>query len=96
MRRLTLSVHIGSPGPHSEVVAVAPSGPERVLLRKAVATPPADFLETVGTGDFFERAGDYRLELRVSGKTAASTTITIADDAKDAVVNACQPISRKK
>jgi hypothetical protein len=95
VRRITVSAHVGSPGHAAEIVARAPSGSERVLVQEAVSAP-ADFRETVSTGDFFDAVGGYRLELRVDGKTVARTTFTVADDAKDAIVNACEPLPGKK
>jgi hypothetical protein len=95
VRKIALAVHVGSSGREAVVVARAPSGSEKTLLRKAVPAP-ADFRETVRTGDFLEGAGDYRLELRVDGKTTAWTTFTVANDAKDAIVNACEPLTQKK
>jgi hypothetical protein len=95
VRRITVKAHVGSPGTGTEVVARNPSGEEKVLLRKTVSAP-ADFQETVRTGDFLEGAGDYRLELRVGGRTVAGATFTVAEDAKDAIVNACEPLPRKK
>jgi hypothetical protein len=95
VRRITVKAHVGSPGTGTEVVARNPSGEEKVLLRKTVSAP-ADFQETVRTGDFLEAAGDYRLELRVDGRTVARATFTVAEDPKDAIVNACEPLPRKK
>jgi hypothetical protein len=96
VRRITIRAHVGSAGREAEIVARAPSGAERVLVRKTLSALPLEFQETVGTGDFFERGGNYSLELRVDGKEVASTTFTIADDAADAVVNACEPVAKKK
>ena len=90
---LTVSVHLGTvPGGGAEIVALAPNGTERSLLRLPAGTAPVDALETVATEQFFYSAGDYRLELRASGKTVAWTTVTIADDFTRAIVNACAPL----
>ena len=90
---LTVSVHLGTvPGRGGEIVAVAPDGKERSLLRLPSGTAPVDARETVATEQFFFAAGDYRLELRASGKTVAWTTVTIADDFTRAIVNACAPL----
>lgn len=90
---LTVTAHLGNgPAAGGEVVAVAPSGKERILLRIPSSERPIDARETVSTGDFFSPAGDYRLELRSGGKAIAWSTLTIADDYTRAIVNACQPI----
>ena len=70
-----------------------PDGAERTLRKLTPKTgPPGEIRETVKTGDAFAGVGDYRLELRASGKTLASTTVTIAPDFTSAVVNACTPL----
>jgi hypothetical protein len=92
VERLTLVVHVGTIRAGAEVVARAPSGEERVLQKVPPTDGPFDSSQTVATGRFFERAGDYRLELRAAGKTLASTTLTIADDYTRAIVNTCDPI----
>jgi hypothetical protein len=90
---LTVSAHLGTvPGAGGEVVAVAPDGKERSLLRLTAGPAPIDARETVATEQFFYPAGDYRLELRASGRTVAWTTVTIADDFTKAIVNACSPL----
>lgn len=91
--KLTLEIHLGTaPEAGAEVVARAPDGKERVLKKLAGAPTPRDLRETVSTGKFFEPAGNYAIELRASGKTLASTTVTIADDYTRAIVNACEPL----
>jgi hypothetical protein len=93
VERLTVTVHLGTdPGAGGEIVAVAPDGKERSLLRLPSAAAPVDARETVATERFFFAAGDYRLELRASGKPVAWTTVTIADDFTRAIVNACAPL----
>ncbi len=90
---LTVTAHLGNtPGEGGEVVAMAPDGKERILLRIPASDRPVDASETVSTGDFLSAAGDYRLELRSGGKKVAWTTLTIADDYTRAIVNACRPI----
>ena len=90
---LTVTAHLGNtPGAGGDVVAVAPDGKERILVRIPESDHPVDARETVSTGDFFSPPGDYRLELRSGGKALAWTTLTIADDYTRAIVNACQPL----
>ena len=90
---LTVTAHLGTvTRQDAEIVAVAPDGKERVLVRIPASEKPVDLERTVSTEKFFWAAGDYRLELRASGKTLAWTTLTIADDYTRAIVNACQPI----
>jgi hypothetical protein len=93
VERLTLVAHLGSPSPEGAgIVAVAPDGAEKVLLPIAAAKPPAEIRETAKTGKFFEKAGDYRLELRAGGKVLATTTMTVAAGFDQAIVNACEPL----
>jgi hypothetical protein len=93
VRKLTVTAHLGTrPGQGGEVVAVAPDGKERILLRLPRAETPIDATQTVSTDRFFWTAGDYRLELRTDGKALAWTTVTIADDHTRAIVNACAPL----
>ena len=90
---LTVTAHLGNtPGAGGDVVAVAPDGKERILVRIPASDHPVDAREIVSTGDFFSPAGDYRLELRSGGKVLAWTTLTIADDYTRAIVNGCQPL----
>jgi len=94
VERLTLTGHIGTPLPQgAEVIALAPSGSEKKLLSLPASAAPVELRETVSTGRFFARSGDYRLELKAGGKTLASTTLTIAPDFTTAIVNACNRIS---
>lgn len=93
VEKLALEIHLGTdPQAGAEVVARAPGGPERVLHRIPASPTPVDLRPTVSVGTFFESAGDYAIELRASGKTLASTTLTIADDYTRAIVNTCEPL----
>ena len=90
---LTVSAHLGTaPAAGGEVVAVSPDGKERSLLRLPAGATAVDVRETISTEQFFFAPGDYRLELRASGKMMAWTTVTIADDFTTAIVNACAPL----
>lgn len=92
--RLTLVAHIGSAVEGSAaVVAVAPSQAEKTLLTLPAAASPREIRETVKTGGFLGRPGDYRLEIRAGGKALARTTVTIAADSSQAIVNACEPLA---
>ena len=91
--KLTLEIHLGtSPATGAEVVARAPDGKERLLERIPGSPTPIELKETVSTEKFLEQAGDYTIELRASGKTLVSTTVTIAADYTRAIVNACAPL----
>lgn len=93
VERITLSAHLGAPLPGGgEIVALAGDGREKVLLKLPASAAAEDLRRTVSTGKFFARAGDYRIEIRSGGKTLGSTTVTIAEDFKAAIVNACAPI----
>jgi hypothetical protein len=94
VERLTLTGHIGTPLPQgAEVVAHSPSGAEKKLLSLPASSAPVELRETVSTGRFFAKSGDYRLEVKAGGKTLAYTTLTIAPDFTTAIVNACNRIS---
>ena len=71
---------------------MAPDGAERILWKGPPAGSAAEIRESVKTGGFFARAGDYRLELRAGGRVLATTTLTIAPDFHAAIVNACEPL----
>ncbi len=93
VQSLTLAAHAGTGlTAGGEIVARAPDGKELVLLKLPPSEQPVDVRETVSTGKFFSKAGDYPLELRAGGRTLAWTTVTIADDYTRAIVNACEPI----
>jgi|RhiMetdeSRZDD1v2_1073273.scaffolds.fasta_scaffold00223_7 hypothetical protein len=92
--KLTLTGHVGTPLPQgAEIFARSPSGAEKKLLSLPSSSAPVELRETVSTGRFFAKSGDYRLELKSGGKTLAYTTLTIAPDFKSAIVNACNRIS---
>ena len=94
VEKLALTGHIGTPLPQgAEIVAHSPSRTEKKLLSVPASSSPVELRETVSTGRFFSKSGDYRLELRSGGKTLAFTTLTIAPDFKSAIVNACNRIS---
>lgn len=93
VEKLTIEAHLGTAATTgAEVVARAPDGKERVLRKIPPSPKPVDLRETVAMGKFLATAGDYRIELRASGKTLASTTLTIADDFTRAVINTCEPL----
>ncbi len=93
VEKLALTGHVGTPVPQgAEIVAHAPSGAEKKLLSLPASSAPVELRETVSTGRFFAKSGDYRLELRSGGKALAYTTLTIAPDFTSAVVNACNRI----
>lgn len=94
IERLALTGHVGTPLPQgAEIVAHAPSGAEKKLFSLPASSSPVDFRETVSTGRFLAKSGDYRLELKSGGKTLAYTTLTIAPDFTSAIVNACNRIN---
>jgi hypothetical protein len=94
LEKLTLTCHIGTSVPQgAEIVARAPSGSEKKLFALPASSSPVELKETVSTGRFFAKSGDYKLELRAGGKTLAYTTLTIAPDFTTAIVNACSRIS---
>jgi hypothetical protein len=93
VERLTLVAHVGNAiAGGAAIVAVSPTGTEKQLLAIPAAPAPLEIRETVKTGSFLSRAGDYRLELRAAGKPLASTTVTIAAGFESAIVNACEPL----
>jgi hypothetical protein len=90
---LDMTVHVGTPSPEGAVVvAKAPSGSEKTLWKLPPSQTPVDRKQTVETGRFFRKSGDYRLELRAGNTILASTTVTIAPDFSQAIVNACERI----
>jgi hypothetical protein len=87
--RVTLVGNIASAPPREvAVIAIAPGGRERVLL-PAGKSDSRSVRATVGTGDFFSRAGEYQVQLRQGDKTIAEGGFTVAQDESSAVVNAC-------
>ena len=90
---LAVSAHLGSkPQAGGEIAAVAPDGTQLSLVKLPPSDKPIEVRQTVKTGKFFWKAGDYRLELRGGGRALVWTTLTIADDHTRAIVNVCQPI----
>jgi hypothetical protein len=92
--RLTLVAHVGNAVPQgASIVAVGPDGAEKVLFAIAAGEPPLEIREIVKTGAFFQREGDYRIEVRAPGAPVrATTTLTIAAGFESSVVNACEPL----
>jgi hypothetical protein len=89
IRRLTVAADIASVPPSEvSVVAVAPGGAERVLVPRGKATS-RELRMSVRTGDFFSKAGEYRLSLREGDRTISEGGFTVAADEASAVVNAC-------
>lgn len=89
VRRVTVVADVASiPPAEASVVAIAPGGIERVLVRPGGIVSKS-FRATVRTGDFFAKAGEYRLSLRQSDRTIGEGGFTVAADAGTAVVNAC-------
>jgi hypothetical protein len=80
------------PAPGAEVVAVAPGGRTKTLVKIPASSSPQEIRQTVATEKFFDAAGAYRVELRAS-KVLASADFTIADDYRGAVINACEPLT---
>lgn len=93
VERIALSAHLGAALPAGgEIVALAGDGSEKVLLKLPVSAAAEDLRRTVSTAKFFARAGDYRIEVRSAGKALAFTNLTVAEDFKVAIVNACAPL----
>jgi hypothetical protein len=80
------------PAPGAEVVAVAPGGRTKTLVKIPASSSPQEIRQTVAAEKFFDAAGGYRVELRAS-KVLASADFTIADDYRGAVINACEPLT---
>ena len=90
--RVTVVAHVPRLAAPGAVVAVAPDGQTKSLVALAASESPQEINQTVATGKFFARAGEYRLELR--GADVLSTArFTIADDSKNAVISACETVS---
>ncbi len=89
VRRVTVVADVASAPPQEvSVVAVSPGGAERVLVR-AGRSDSRRIQATVGTGDFFSRAGEYRVQLRQGDRPIAEGGFTVAENETSAVVNAC-------
>lgn len=89
VRRVTVVADVAS-APPAEVSAVAIDavGVERVLV-KAGKVSSQRLAMTVRTGDFFAKAGDYRVQLRHGDRAIAEGGFTVAESEKSAIVNAC-------
>jgi hypothetical protein len=89
VHRLTVAADVASAPPNEvSVVAIAPSGAERVLVRPGSVTS-RQIRASVRTGDFFSKSGEYRVSLRHGDRTIGEGGFTIADDEDSAIVNAC-------
>jgi hypothetical protein len=89
VHRLTVAADVASVPPNEvSVVAIAPSGAERVLVRPGSVTS-RQIRASVRTGDFFSKSGEYRVSLRHGDRTIGEGGFTIADDEDSAIVNAC-------
>jgi Gram-negative bacterial TonB protein C-terminal len=89
VHRLTVAADIASVPPNEvSVVAIAPSGAKRVLVRPGTVTS-RQIRASVRTGDFFSKSGEYRVSLRHGDRTIGEGGFTIADDENSAIVNAC-------
>ena len=93
MTWLTVTAHatkVAAPG--AEIVAVAPDGRTKTLVKLPASNNPQEVRQTVATEKFFAAAGTYRLELRAS-KVLAWADFTVAEDYRAAVINACEPLT---
>ena len=87
--RVTLAGDVVSAPPAQvAVIGIAPGGRERVLL-PAGNLASRSVRATVKTGDFFSRAGEYRIQMRQGDRTIAEGGFTVAENEGSAVVNAC-------
>jgi hypothetical protein len=88
VHRVTVVADVASaPAGEASVVAVAPGGAERVLVPTGRALPR--IRETVKTGNFFARPGEYQIRLQQGTRTIGEGLFTVAEDEHAAVVNAC-------
>lgn len=89
VRRVTVVADVASAPPvEVSVVAIAPGGAERVLVRPGSAAS-RQIRSSVRTGDFFSKAGEYRIRLRHGDRTIGEGGFAVAADEESAVVNAC-------
>jgi Gram-negative bacterial TonB protein C-terminal len=89
VRRVTVVAEIASAPPAEvSIVASAPDGAERVLVPRGRATS-REIRTSVRTGDFFSRAGEYRVSLRQGESTIGVGGFTVAPDEGSAIVNTC-------
>jgi hypothetical protein len=90
---VTVTAHapkLAAPG--AEIVAVAPDGRTKTLVKLKASNSPQDVRQIVAAEKFFDAAGTYRLELR-SSKVLSAADFTIAEDYRAAVINACEPLT---
>lgn len=89
VRRVTVVAEVASvPPSEASIVATAPGGEERVLVPSGAATS-REIRTSVRTGNFFSRAGDYRISLRQGERTIGMGRFTVAPDEGSAVINTC-------
>ena len=89
VRRLNVVAEVASAPPAEvSIVATAPGGAERVLVPLGSATS-REIRTSVRTGDFFSKAGEYRISLRQGERTIGVGGFTVAPDEASAVVNTC-------
>jgi hypothetical protein len=89
VRRVTVVAEIASAPPGEvSVVATAPGGAEHVLVPRGGASS-REIRTSVRSGDFFSKAGEYRVNLRQGERTIGVGSFTIAPDEGSAIVNAC-------
>jgi hypothetical protein len=89
IRRIRVAADVASvPPAEVSVVGVAPGGGERVLA-PAGSAASRQIRASVRTGDFFSKAGEYRIQLRHGDRLIGEGGFTVAADESSAVVNAC-------
>lgn len=89
VHRVTVVADVASaPAAEVSVVAVAPGGALRVLV-PAGRSGSRRIRETVKTGRFFARAGEYQIRLLQGDRTIGQGLFTVAEEEHTAVVNAC-------
>ena len=88
VRRVSVVADVASVPPgEASVVAIAPGGARRVLVPAGKALRRTR--ETVKTGNFFSRPGDYQIRLQHGELMIGESLFTVAADEPSAVVNAC-------
>jgi hypothetical protein len=88
VHRVTVVADVASaPAGEVSVVAVAPGGAKRVLVPAGKALRRTR--ETVKTGTFFARPGDYQIRLQQGERLIGEGLFTVAASEQSAVVNAC-------
>ena len=87
--RVTVVADVASAPPgETSVVGLAPGGAEHVLVPRGRISA-AHFRETVKTGNFFQKPGDYQIRLQQGDRILGEGLFTVAEDEHGAVVNAC-------